>query len=195
VQIRGGTIHFEFRGKSGIEHAIDLQDRRLAKIVKACQDLPGHELFQYVAEDGKRHSISSDDVNAYLHAVAGEEFTAKDFRTWAGTVLAAIALRELGAFNSATQAKKNIVEAIASVAQKLGNTKAVCRKCYIHPAVLSAYLDGSFLTDFEGSPAGAAVASAAIKTGESSLLSFLRAMGRAKAGKSKNGESKLRKAA
>ena len=100
VRVKGGSIHFEFRGKSGVERAVDLQDRRLAKIVKACQDLPGHELFQYVDDAGVRHTISSDDVNAYLHAIAGEEFTAKDFRTWAGTVLAAMALQEFERFDS-----------------------------------------------------------------------------------------------
>ncbi len=145
VDIRGSTIHFDFRGKSGIEHAIDLSDRKLARIVKACQDIPGQELFQYYDEDGGRHAIDSADVNAYLHEIAGAEFTAKDFRTWAGTVLAARALQEFEAFDTRTQAKKNVVRAIEEVAKRLGNTQAVCRKCYIHPAVLDAYLDGSLL--------------------------------------------------
>ena len=122
---------------------MDLHDRRLARIVQRCQDLPGQELFQYLDEDGARHAVDSADVNDYLHEICGEEFTAKDFRTWAGTVLAARALQEFEAFDSKTQAKKNIVRAIEKVAKRLGNTKAVCRKCYVHPAVMDAYLDGS----------------------------------------------------
>jgi DNA topoisomerase-1 len=145
VDISGGTIHFEFRGKSGIERAVDLHDRRLAGILKQCQDIPGQELFQYQDGEGTRHSIGSADVNAYLHEIAGEGFTAKDFRTWAGTVLAARALQEFEAFDTKAQAKKNVVRAIETVANRLGNTKAVCRKCYVHPAVLDAYLDGSLV--------------------------------------------------
>jgi DNA topoisomerase-1 len=143
AQIRGGTVHFEFRGKSGIQHAVDLHDARLARIVKACRDLPGYELFQYVDDDGSRQTVDSADVNAYLREISGEDFTAKDFRTWAGTVLAAKALAELASFSSAAQAKRNVVRAIESVAKRLGNTKAVCRKCYIHPAILEAYMDGA----------------------------------------------------
>ena len=141
--VRGTTVHFEFRGKSGVAHAIDLCDVRLAKIVKACRDLPGHELFQYVDENGARQIIDSADVNAYLRDISGEDFTAKDFRTWAGTVLAATALAGVAMFTSSAQAKRNVIAAIESVAKKLGNTKAVCRKCYIHPAILDAYLDGT----------------------------------------------------
>jgi DNA topoisomerase I len=145
AEIRAGTIHFEFRGKSGVMHAIDLHDKRLAKVVHGIAHLPGQELFQYLDESGQRHPIHSDDVNAYLQAIAGEEFTAKDFRTWAGTVLAAMALQEFEACDSESQAKRNIVAAIESVAKKLGNTKAVCRKCYIHPAILDSYLSGEML--------------------------------------------------
>jgi DNA topoisomerase I len=141
--VKGSKIQFQFRGKGGIKHAIDLEDRRLAKVVKGCQDLPGQELFQYIDEAGEQRSVESADVNAYLREITGEDFTAKDFRTWAGTVLAACALREFKAFDSATQAKRNVVRAIESVAQRLGNTKAICRKCYVHPAVIDAYLDGS----------------------------------------------------
>jgi DNA topoisomerase-1 len=143
--VSGDTLKFEFRGKSGIAHAIDLTDRRLARIVKRSQDLPGYELFQYIDERGARRSIDASDVNAYLQEIAGEEFTAKDFRTWAGTVLAARALQEFQAFDSQAQAKRNVVQAIESVAKRLGNTKAVCRKCYIHPAVINLYMDGSLL--------------------------------------------------
>ena len=145
VKIRGTKIRFEFRGKSGVGFNLDLQDRRLAKIVKRCQDLPGQELFQYIDEDGQRRTIDSSDVNEYLRDVTREDFTAKDFRTWAGTVLAARALREIKDFDSKAQAKRNIVSAIENVAKKLGNTRAVCRKCYVHPAIVDSYLDGSLL--------------------------------------------------
>ncbi|HSU18210.1 MAG TPA: DNA topoisomerase IB [Acidobacteriaceae bacterium] len=142
VDVQGSKVTFSFQGKSKVHHTVSLQDRRLARIVKQCSDLPGYELFQYVDEDGAPHSIDSSDVNEYLREITGQHFTAKDFRTWAGTVLACDLLRELGPFESATQAKKNVVEAIKKVAAKLGNTPAVCRKCYVHPAVLEAYLGG-----------------------------------------------------
>jgi DNA topoisomerase-1 len=145
VEVSGARVKFEFRGKSGVRHKVDLDDRRLASVVKACRDLPGYELFQYVDEDGKRQSIESLDVNAYLREITGQDFTSKDFRTWAGTVLAAQLLRDFEAFDSDTQAKRNIVRAVESVSKRLGNTKAVCRKCYIHPAVLDGYMDGSML--------------------------------------------------
>lgn len=145
AKINGARVRFEFRGKSGIQHAIDLDDRRLARIVKACRDIPGYELFQYVDDNGKRQVVGSSDVNAYLREVTNEDFTAKDFRTWAGTVLAAKALAELAGFRTSREAKRNVVKAIDSVAQRLGNTKAVCRKCYIHPAVLDSYMDGATL--------------------------------------------------
>ena len=140
--IRGATLQFTFRGKSGVAHAVGLHDARLARIVKACRDLPGHELFQYVDNHGARQTIGSDDVNAYLRRISGDDFTAKDFRTWAGTVLAAQALARLARFRSRTEANRNVVQAIAHVARRLGNTTAVCRKAYIHPAVFAAYLDG-----------------------------------------------------
>ena len=145
VEIGPARIAFQFRGKSGISHEVDVRDRRLARVVKRCQDLDGQELFQYLGEDGEPHDITSGDVNAYLQEITGEHFTAKDFRTWAGTVLAAKALQEFGEFDSDAQAKKNIVAAIEAVAGRLGNTRAVCRKCYVHPAVFDAYLDGTML--------------------------------------------------
>ena len=145
VDIEGSRLRFHFRGKSGKDHNVDLRDRRLAKIVKKCQDIPGHELFQYIGDDGHRHTIGSADVNDYLRSITGKDFTAKDFRTWAGTVLASLALQEFEAFDTQTQAKKNLVQAIKSVSERLGNTPAICRKCYIHPAVLNAYTDGSML--------------------------------------------------
>jgi len=145
AKVEGATVHFEFKGKSGVRHAIDLHDRRLARIVRHCQEIPGQDLFQYLDELGQRHAISSTDVNDYLHEIAGSAFTAKDFRTWAGTVFAAQGLQEMEAFDSDAQAKRNIVRAIENVAKRLGNTTAVCRKCYIHPAVLEAYVDGTLI--------------------------------------------------
>src|ERR1019366_5783200 len=139
VDVEGATIHLKFKGKSGKNHNIDLSDRRLARIVKRCLDLPGYELFQYVEDDGSLHSVDSSDVNDYLREISGEQFTAKDFRTWAGTVLACLSLRGFEAFESDTQAKKNVVQAISAVAERLGNTPAVCRKCYVHPAVIECY--------------------------------------------------------
>jgi len=143
VQVSGATVRFMFRGKAGVEHALALDDRRLAKIVKQCRDLPGQELFQYKDEDGAVVDIGSADVNAYLKEISGEEFTSKDFRTWAGTVLASQLLREYEQVDSEARAKKNVVAAIEQVARQLGNTRAVCRKCYVHPAVIDAYMDGT----------------------------------------------------
>jgi DNA topoisomerase-1 len=145
VRLDGGTVEFRFRGKSGVHHAVKVEDRRLAAIIRRVRDLPGQELFQYVDDDGNPHSIGSADVNEYLQAIAGEDYTAKDFRTWSGTVLAAVALHEYEKYDSEAQAKKNVVQAIESVAKKLGNTPTICRKCYVHPAVIESYLDGTML--------------------------------------------------
>lgn len=145
VDIKGSAVQFHFKGKSGVRHDIRLSDRRLARVLQRMRDLPGQELFQYVDEDGERHSVDSGDVNDYLRAATGEDYTAKDFRTWSGTLLAALALQAFEQVDSAAQAKKNIVQAIESVAKKLGNTPTICRKCYVHPAVLESYLDGSLL--------------------------------------------------
>jgi DNA topoisomerase-1 len=149
VRVVGPQIRFQFRGKSGKTHAITLEDRRLAAIVKRSRDLPGYELFQYVDERGVRRTIESADVNAYLREIAGEPFTAKDFRTWAGTVLAARALQEARRADSKAAAKRHVLNAIESVAARLGNTKAICRKCYIHPAIIEGYLDGSLLSQLQ----------------------------------------------
>jgi DNA topoisomerase-1 len=143
VETEGSKIRFEFKGKSGKKHAVEIRDRRLAKIVAACQALPGQELFQYFDDDGERHGVASDDVNAYLRDVTGQDFTAKDFRTWAGTVLAALALQAFQSIDSQAAAKRQVTEAIEKVAARLGNTKAVCRKCYIHPEIFAAHLDGT----------------------------------------------------
>ncbi len=142
VEVHGSEITFTFQGKSRVQHTINLHDRRLASIIKRCADIPGYELFQYLDRDGTHHTIDSADVNEYLREISGEHFTAKDFRTWAGSVLACDLLRECGPFTSATEAKKKIAEAIKQVAGRLGNTPSVCRKCYVHPAVLEAYLGG-----------------------------------------------------
>ncbi|GJE11259.1 MULTISPECIES: DNA topoisomerase IB [Methylobacterium] len=145
VRVDGAALTFRFKGKSGKVWNVALKDRRVARIVKACQDLPGQELFQYIDTDGTQRDVTSSDVNAYLREIAGEDFTAKDFRTWAGTVLAALALREFETFDSAAGAKRNIRTAIESVAGRLGNTPTICRKCYIHPQVLDCYLEGGLL--------------------------------------------------
>jgi DNA topoisomerase-1 len=150
AKIAGTSVRFEFRGKSGIEHAIDLRDARLARIVTALRDLPGYELFQYIDPDGNRQMIGSADVNAYLREIGGQDFTAKDFRTWAGTVLVATALAEEPSFKSPTEAKRTVNRAIESVAKRLGNTTAICRKSYIHPAILSAYMDGATIETVKG---------------------------------------------
>jgi DNA topoisomerase-1 len=142
VAVEGSLIRFRFRGKSGVRRSIDLRDRQLARVVRRCQDLPGQELFQYLDEAGEAHTIGSADVNAYLHAVAGDELTAKDFRTWAGSVLAAEELAAMP-FASQAEAKRNVAAAVAAAARRLGNTRAVCRKSYVHPAVVMAYLEGA----------------------------------------------------
>ncbi|HEY1506534.1 MAG TPA: DNA topoisomerase IB [Stellaceae bacterium] len=142
VRVKGRQIIFDFRAKHGIQRHIDLEDQRLARIVKKCQELPGQELFGYLDDDGTPHSIASEDVNAYLREISGKEITAKDFRTWAGTKLAVVALRHIGGFESKSGAKKNTLCAIEAVAKMLGNTRSICRKCYIHPAVLDGYMEG-----------------------------------------------------
>jgi DNA topoisomerase IB len=145
VEVEWAKLSFSFFGKSGVKHEVDVSDRRLAKIIRKLQDLPGQEIFQFVDEDGEVRNLTSQDVNDYLRQISGEDFTAKDFRTWAGTALAAMALNGQEAFENKTQAKKNIKDAVAAVAKILGNTPAVCRKCYVHPAVLETYLDGGVI--------------------------------------------------
>jgi DNA topoisomerase I len=146
VTVKGAQLRFRFRGKSGRQHEVDVTDRRIAKIVSKCQDLPGQELFQYV-NDGEVRDVTSQDVNDYLREVSGENFTAKDFRTWGGTVLAAIALNAQDKFKSQKQAKANAKSALCAVAKLLGNTPAICRKCYVHPKVIEAYLSGVSIAD------------------------------------------------
>lgn len=139
VEIKNSKIKFEFRGKSGVDHQIELNDQRLAHIIKQCQEIPGYEIFKYYDESGERQFVDSGDVNEYLQAITGQDFTAKDFRTWAGTLLAAVELNDLGEYDSEKQAQKNVAQAIKNVAQQLGNRPATCRKYYIHPAIIEAY--------------------------------------------------------
>jgi DNA topoisomerase-1 len=146
VKVRGTEIRFRFRGKGGVEHSLGVSDARVARVVKRLQDLPGQDVFQYVDDDGERRNIDSADVNEYLQEVSGQDFTAKDFRTWTATVLAAQALHEMRQFDGDAEATQNVVKAIENVAARLGNTPAVCRKCYVHPAVTDAYLDGTLLS-------------------------------------------------
>ena len=144
VKVRGSTMLFVFRGKSGREVHVRLTDHRVARVVKRCEELPGQMLFQYIDAEGERGTVTSDDVNQYLReASSGNDFTAKDFRTWAATVLALNALREVVTFDSDSEAKQNVVAAIDSVARKLGHTRAVCRRSYVHPLVIDSYMKGS----------------------------------------------------
>jgi DNA topoisomerase I len=149
VKVEGAKMRFKFRGKSGQQQDIELDDPRLARIVKKCRDIPGYELFQYYDQDGNVCDVTSADVNAYIREITGEDFTAKDFRTWGGTGLAALALEEIGAAETQTDQKKNIIEAIKRVSQRLGNRPATCRKYYVHPAVLDAYSDGSLFDELK----------------------------------------------
>jgi DNA topoisomerase I len=150
VDVEGTEVRFRFVGKSGKPWFARIRNRRIAKIIRACQDLPGQELLQYLDDDGVPRDVASSDVNAYLREVTGADITAKDFRTWAGTVLCAVALHEMEDFTAITQAKRNIRSAVTHVAARLGNTAAICRKCYVHPAVPEAYLAGRLALDIEG---------------------------------------------
>lgn len=145
--VDGNEVRFRFTGKSGKQWSLRVRDRRIAKIIKDCQDLPGQELLQYIDEAGNGQDVTSSDVNDYLREITGKDITAKDFRTWAGTVLAAMALNELESFDSAAQAKRNLRTAIEKVAAKLGNTPTICRKCYVHPEVLNSYMDGKLVLE------------------------------------------------
>ncbi|MCD6077262.1 MAG: topB [Ramlibacter sp.] len=149
VKVDGSELRFQFKGKSGKTWRLQLKDRRIAKIVRACQELPGQRLFQYRDEDGEVREVTSADVNAYLKEITGADITAKDFRTWAGTVMAALALQEFEAFDTKATQKKNLRDAIERVSSRLGNTPTICRKCYIHPEVLNAYAEGNLLLEIK----------------------------------------------
>ena len=175
VEVEGSKLRFEFRGKSGKQHSVAVADRRVARVVTRLQELPGQQLFQWLDEAGEVHGVESDDVNEYIRAAAGQDFTAKDFRTWAGTVLAAWALQELGEYASQTEAKRHVVEAVEKVARHLGNTPAVCRRCYVHPEVISAHLDGALLKNLERRAEETLAASLDDLSGrEAAVLAFLR---------------------
>ena len=173
VDVAGSKLRFRFRGKGGREHEVDVTDRRVARIVSRLQDLPGQDLFQYVDDNGDVCDITSQDVNDYLREITGEDFTAKDFRTWAGTVLAAIALTAASDFETKKQAKANIKNAIGAVAKILRNTPAVCRKCYIHPAVLEAYLDGNLIEGLKRTGKELEKETIDLRSGEAAILKFL----------------------
>jgi DNA topoisomerase-1 len=173
VSVKGAQVRFRFRGKSGRHHEVDLTDRRVAKVIAKCQDLPGQDLFQYVDEHGEAQDITSQDVNEYLRQIAGEDFTAKDFRTWGGTVLAAIALSRQDEFQTKKEAKSNIKTAICAVAELLGNTPAVCRKCYVHPVIVEAYLAHTQIAGLNG--AGKTSKPPNLRGAERAVLKFLNA--------------------
>jgi DNA topoisomerase-1 len=171
AKISGSTIRFRFRGKSGKLHEVGLEDRRLAGLIRRCQELPGQQLFQYLDDEGEPRGVESGDVNAYLREITGAEITAKDFRTWAGTVLAAESLVACGQGETQAEIKRNIIEAIDIAAASLNNTRAVCRSCYVHPAVLDAYESGLTLEDF---PPRGAPSSQGLMPAEASVLALLR---------------------
>jgi DNA topoisomerase I len=173
VKVRGAQMRFRFRGKSGIQQEVDITDRRVAKVIAKCQDLPGQDLFQYLDDDREVQDITSQDVNEYLREIAGEDFTAKDFRTWGGTVLAAIALSKQEEFETKKQAKSNIKTAICAVAELLGNTPAVCRKCYVHPVIVEAYLNRTRIAGING--AGKGLKPPDLRAAERAVLKFLHA--------------------
>jgi DNA topoisomerase-1 len=176
VEVSGTSVRFSFRGKSGKTHEVELTDRRLARIVQRCRDVPGEELFQYLDDDGTRQTVGSGDVNDYLREVSGQEFTAKDFRTWAGTMLAVTALRELGPMDTEREAKSAIVKAVDRVAEQLNNTRAVCRKYYIHPTVFETYLAGTMLAGLgNGTRTAAVAAGSALNVEERALVRLLSA--------------------
>ena len=172
VKVKGAQVMFRFRGKSGRQHEVDVTDRRVAKVIAKCQDLSGQDLFQYVDENGEVRDVTSQDVNEYVRQIAGDEFTAKDFRTWGGTVLAAIALAKQEEYQTKKQAKSNIKTAICAVAELLGNTPAVCRKCYVHPVIVEAYLKRMQISGLNGAKS---LAPPSLRRAERAVLKFLRA--------------------
>ncbi|HEX4696979.1 MAG TPA: DNA topoisomerase IB [Candidatus Udaeobacter sp.] len=173
VKVKGTQLRFHFRGKSGRQHEVQVSDPRIAKIVAKCQDLPGQDLFQYVSDEGEVRDVTSQDVNDYVREITSEDFTAKDFRTWAGTVLAAVALNEQGTFETKKEAKANIKTAICAVAELLGNTPAICRKCYVHPAIVEAYQIRNRIAGLNG--AGTRTGNVDLPKTERAVLKFLSA--------------------
>ena len=185
VAVDGNEIRFRFNGKSGKQWFLRIKDRRIAKIIRACQELPGQELLQYVDEEGSCQDVTSTDVNEYLKEITGTEITAKDFRTWAGTVLAAMALSEIKSFDSAAQAKRNVRTAIDKVAARLGNTSTICRKCYVHPEVLNSYLDGNLVLELKSKAENELRSTlGSLKPQEAAVLAMLRSRLAKEAGRS-----------
>jgi DNA topoisomerase-1 len=173
VAIEGSQLRFEFKGKSGKAWKLQLKDRRVAKVVRACQELPGQRLFRYRDEDGELREVTSSDVNAYLREITGADITAKDFRTWAGTVMAALALQEVEKVETQAGLKKNVRAAIEKVAARLGNTPAICRKCYVHPEVLQAYAEGELLLRIQDEVDGELQDDGSLRPEETAVLALL----------------------
>lgn len=173
VDFPRGRVRFEFRGKGGRKASVEVDDPRLARVVRACRDVPGYDLFQYVEEDGTRCAVGSGDVNEYLREIAGESFTAKDFRTWAGTLHAAAELMKCGPGDDEAEAKRRVKEAVERVAERLRNTPAVCRACYIHPAVIERYLDGTLAAALDGPDGARPPKVRGLSAAESAVLAFL----------------------
>jgi DNA topoisomerase-1 len=176
VAVEGHSLRFSFRGKSGVEHDVSLVDGRIARIVQRCQDLPGKELFQFIDANGRRQAVSSDDVNAYVREATGRDFSAKDFRTWGGTMHAALTLRAVGPASTRREADRNILRALDAVAERLGNTRTVCRKYYVHPGILEAYLAGRTVEGIEEPKDGRMPRThrgAALRRDEVAVLQFL----------------------
>lgn len=174
VETQGDTVTFEFTGKSGKNWHTRVEDPRVAEVVAACEDVPGYELFKYFDEAGEKQVVESGDVNDYLKRISGKDITAKDFRTWAGTVLAAMALQEFEAFDTETQAKKNVVRAIENVAKQLGNTPTICRASYVHPEVIDAYFDGALATAMKQRAEEKLKALGGLRPEEAAVLAFLK---------------------
>ena len=196
VLVDGNEVRFRFTGKSGKQWSLRVKDRRVAKIIRACQELPGQELIQYVDDAGNCQDVTSTDVNEYLKEITGRDITAKDFRTWAGTVLAAMALNELESFDSAAQAKRNLRTAIEKVSARLGNTPTICRRCYVHPEVLNSYMDGNLVLELKSqaeSELGGAIGN--LKPEEAAVLALLRGRLEKEAERSKAGSGKAAKQA
>lgn len=173
VDVEGEKLRFHFRGKGGKWHNIDIKDKRLARLVRRCQDLPGQELFEYLDDDRQPQDVHSEDVNAYLKEISGEDFTAKDFRTWSGTVLTAMELCECAPCETQTQAKKNYLRATEAVAARLGNTPTICRKCYVHPQILEAYLDGTLTHALSANGTNSPRRKNGLRPEEAAVLSWL----------------------
>lgn len=175
VAIEGAQLRFQFKGKSGKAWQLQVRDRRVAKVVRACQDLPGQRLFQYLDEDGELREVTSSDVNAYLREISGRDITAKDFRTWAGTVMAALALQEVEHADTQAALKKNVRAAVERVAARLGNTPAICRKCYVHPEVFAAHAEGELLLEVRDEARAELRDDASLRAEEKAVLKLLEA--------------------